>query len=270
METTFICVTCGTQYPPSNQAPNRCPICEDERQYIGLNGQEWTTLERIQSGHKNIFFEEGSGLWGIITEPKFGIGQRALLVQASSGNILWDCVSLIDAETIERVYSLGGISAIAISHPHYYSSMIEWSKAFGDIPIYIHEDDREWVQRPHRSIHFWEGERYSIASDLTLVRVGGHFTGYQVLHWTDGNALLCGDMPQVCPDRRYVSFMYSYPNLIPVDAKTVRRIVSTLIEYPFDKIYGAWRGFVVRENAHERLKISAERYLRAIGATEDR
>lgn len=270
MQTTFICVTCGTQYPPADQSPHGCLICQDERQYIGLNGQEWTTLEQLQGGHNNVFFKEDPGIWGIITEPKFGIGQRALLVQASSGNILWDCVSLLDAETIERVHSIGGISAIAISHPHYYSSMIEWSKAFGDIPIYIHEDDREWVQRPDRSIHFWKGERYSIASDLTLVRVGGHFAGYQVLHWTDGNALLCGDMPQVCPDRCYVSFMYSYPNLIPVNAKTVRRIVSTLTEYPFDKIYGAWRGFVVREAAHERLKISAERYLRAIGTTEDR
>jgi len=36
------------------------------------------------------------------------------------GNILWDCVSLIDSDTVARIQALGGISAIAISHPHYY------------------------------------------------------------------------------------------------------------------------------------------------------
>jgi hypothetical protein len=31
-------------------------------------------------------------------------------------------------------------------------------------------------------------------------------------------ALFSGDIIQVVPDRRWVSFMYSYPNLIPLSA----------------------------------------------------
>ena len=44
----FICQTCGTQYPASPQPPAACPICLDDRQYIGFNGQAWTTLADLQ------------------------------------------------------------------------------------------------------------------------------------------------------------------------------------------------------------------------------
>jgi hypothetical protein len=269
---TQICVTCGTQFPASDEPPRNCPICQDERQFIGPHGQEWITLEELQKTHRNFFFEEGWNIWGIYTEPEFGIGQRALLLQRPIGGILWDCVSLIDDSTVGLVKALGGISAIAVSHPHYYSSMVEWSHAFGGVPIYLHEADREWVQRPDPAIVFWKGETHPLSEDLTLVRVGAHFRGFQVLHWAagerGGGALLSGDMPQVCSDRRHVSFMYSYPNYIPVDGNTVRGIVRKLEPYKFAKLYGAWPRFVVSGDPKVALRRSAERYLRAIGDLE--
>ena len=226
---SHICVTCGTQYPSANGVPPACPICKDERQYIGAQGQKWITLDDLRKTHRNVFFQEGERLWGIHTQPEFAIGQRALLLQTQTGGVLWDCVSLIDDSTIELVRALGGLSAIAISHPHYYASMVEWSRAFGGIPIYLHEADRECVQYRDSAIVFWSGETRSLNDDITLIRVGGHFNGFQVLHWASGEqgtgALMTGDMPQVCPDRRYVSFMYSYPNLIPLDGPTVRTLL---------------------------------------------
>jgi DNA-directed RNA polymerase subunit RPC12/RpoP len=272
---SHICVTCGTQYATSNDPPAECPICKDERQYIGRRGQEWITLESMQKRYRNVFFLEGERLWGIHTEPEFAIGQRALLLQTlNGGGFLWDCVSLVDSSSIELVKALGGLSGIAVSHPHYYASMVEWSRAFGGIPIYLHEADRQWVQFPDPAIVFWKGETHRVNDDLTLIRVGGHFSGFQVLHWASAEngsgALLTGDMPQVCPDRRFVSFMYSYPNLIPVDGATVRDIVGKLEPYKFSRLYGAWPKFVVSGDAKTALKRSAERYLRAIGSLSDR
>src|SRR6516165_8495309 len=144
----LICVTCGTQYPKSPKPPKACPICEDERQYIGLNGQEWTTLETMRATHKNVIKQEELGLYSISTEPKFGIGQRAFLLQTPRGNILWDCVAFLDDATIERVRKLGGVAEIAVSHPHYYTTMVEWSHVFGKVPIHIHALDQKWVMRP--------------------------------------------------------------------------------------------------------------------------
>jgi hypothetical protein len=265
---THLCVTCGTQFPDAEQAPQRCPICEDERQFVGLQGQQWITLERLQRTHHNTLYREGEGIWGISTTPAFGIGQRALLIRTEKGNILWDCLSLIDSDTVALIKGLGGISAISISHPHYYTSMVEWSRAFGGVPIYLHEDDREWVQRPDAGITFWQGDTFPLEHGLTLIRVGGHFPGFQVLHSANAEhgrgALFTGDQPQVCPDRRYVSFMYSYPNFIPLDATSVRGIVSALEPFSFAALYGAWPNFVVRENAKAVLQRSAERYLRAL------
>ncbi|HEU5330103.1 MAG TPA: hypothetical protein VFU78_18585 [Thermomicrobiales bacterium] len=266
----YICVTCGTQFAASDAPPAHCPICEDERQYVGWQGQQWTTLDRLQQDYHNVIKPVEPGLTGIGTHPAFAIGQRALLVQAPSGNVLWDCISLLDEPTIAAVRALGGISAIAISHAHYYSSMVEWAQTF-DAPIYIHTDDRQWVMRPDASVQFWEGETMALGDGLTLIRCGGHFAGGQVLHWEAGaagaGALLTGDILTVVSDRRYVSFMYSYPNLIPLPAVEVRRIAAAVEPYSFDRIYGAWWDRVVASDAKAAVSRSADRYIAALGAS---
>src|ERR671923_2836913 len=178
----FICVTCGSQFAESTEPPLRCPICQDERQYVGWNGQQWTTLEELRQNRRNEIREEEPGLVGIGTTPHFAIGQRALLVRSPSGNVLWDCISLIDDTTIAAVRELGGIRLIAISHPHFYSSMVEWSHAF-DAPILLHAADRQWVARPDPAIEFWEAETRALHDGLTLIRCGGHFEGGTALHW---------------------------------------------------------------------------------------
>jgi glyoxylase-like metal-dependent hydrolase (beta-lactamase superfamily II) len=268
MTTPYICVTCGTQFAATERAPERCPICDDERQYVGWDGQRWTTLENLARDYHNVIRAEEPGLTGIGTHPRFAIGQRALLVQTPGGNILWDCISLLDEPTIAAVRALGGIAAIAISHPHYYSCMVEWARAF-DAPVYLHAADRAWVMRPDPALDFWEGEARELGDGLTLLHCGGHFAGGTVLHWAAGaegrGALLSGDILQVVQDRRYVSFMYSYPNLIPLPAATVRRIADAVAPYAFDRLYGAWWGRVVQEDAKAAVARSAARYIAALG-----
>jgi hypothetical protein len=206
---------------------------------------------------------------GIGTEPRFAIGQRALLVQTPSGNVLWDCISLIDEATIQIVKALGGLTAIAISHPHYYSCMVEWSHAF-DAPIYLHADDRQWVMYPDSAIQFWAGESYHLNDGLILIRCGGHFDGGTVLHWPAGaegrGVVLSGDILMVASDRRYVSFMHSFPNYIPLPAAKVEQVVQAVEPYSFDRIYSAWFDRVLSGGAKEAVRQSAARYRQAISA----
>jgi hypothetical protein len=264
----YLCVTCGTQFPDSEQPAPRCPICEDERQYVGWDGQQWTTLEAMREKYKNEIHEEEPGLFSIHTTPQFGIGQRALLVHTPLGNLLWDCVSLLDEPTIQVVRARGGLAAIAISHPHYYSSMVDWSRAFGDAPIYLHQADEQWVMRTDGNIQFWMGPTKPILDSLTLINTGGHFEGFQVLHWPAGakqkGVLLAGDQPQVCADRRWVSFMYSYPNYIPLSPAAVRRVLQCLEPFTFDRLYGAFPRRAVMTDAEASVVRSAERYLGAV------
>jgi hypothetical protein len=267
MMTHFICVTCGTQFAASDKEPESCPICEDERQYIGSGGQQWTTLEALKKGHQNRIEKQEANLYGIGTAPQFAIGQRALLLQLAQGNILWDCISLLDDETAAWVDKMGGIAAIAISHPHYYSSVVEWAEAF-DAPVYLHEADCQWVMRPHPAIQFWEGERLDLHDKITLIRGGGHFDGGTMCHWPGGaagkGALLSGDIIQVVADRRWVSFMYSYPNLIPLPAEKVTAILRAVEPFDFERIYGAWWERNVAADAKNAVRRSAERYIKAI------
>jgi hypothetical protein len=263
----FICTTCGTQYPPGNAAPAGCAICQEERQYVNPLGQSWTTLAQMRRTHRNAFANHEPELMGIGTVPSFAIGQRALLLRTPAGNVLWDCISFIDPATVAIVRALGGLAAIAISHPHYYAAMIEWSHAFDDAPVLLHSADRRWVMRPDDVVRFWDGETREIVPGVTLIRCGGHFAGGTVLHWAAGaggkGALLSGDIVQVGPDKR-VSFMWSYPDLIPLDAASVCHIAEALEPWPFDPIYGAWWERVIVSGGKEAMAYSVRRYIERI------
>ena len=267
MSDCFICITCGVQFPATAVPPNECPICVDERQYVRHAGQAWTTIEEMGSTHQNIVDELESRLYGIRTEPSFAIGQQACLIQSEHGNVLWDCISFIDDETVARVGQLGGIDKIGISHPHFYASAVEWAARF-DAAVYLHEADREWVMRPSSRIRFWDGAQLEIQPGITLVHAGGHFAGSSVCHWADGaeqkGALLTGDTIHVVRDRRWVTFMRSYPNVIPLSATAVEKIVQAVGPYEFDRLYGAWHGLVVDGDAKEAVRRSAKRYIEAV------
>jgi len=244
---------------------DECPICADERQYLGWDGQAWTTQSDMKrDGHRNEIMEIEPGLWGIGTEPRFAIGQRSLLVRTADGNMLWDPASLVDEPTIREVVALGGVRAISASHPHFYGVIAEWSRAFGDAPILLPRADRSWIQFSKANYEFYEDEVVPVPG-LTLIRCGGHFDGSAVLHWAAGSrgkgALLTGDTIQVVLDRRAVSFMRSYPNLIPLDADTIRGILARIAPFEYDRIYGGWWRRNVESGAAEAVARSAERYI---------
>src|SRR3712207_5915830 len=201
-----VCVACGTQFADSSAPPGECPICRDPRQYVPAAGQRWTTLAELAADRRNEIREEGD-LVGIGTAPSFAIGQRALLVPLGGSNLLWDCVTLLDDATADDVERRGGLAGIAISHPHYYSGMVEWAHRFG-CAIHLHADDERWMMRPDDAVELWRGETKDLGDGLTLIRCGGHFAGGTVLHWADGaggrGALLSGDIVQVIPDRSHV------------------------------------------------------------------
>ena len=259
----FICTACGTQFPEAADPPASCPICTDPRQYVGHDGQRWTTMAALAADHRNRVEEAEPGLLGIGTDPSFAIGQRALRVDG----LLWDCVTLLDEESAAAVEAAGGLHTIAISHPHYYSGMVAWAERF-DARILLHEADRAHVMYPSERIEFWAGERRAVGDGLELVRLGGHFAGGTVCAWSAGaegrGALLCGDIVQVVEDRDWASFMWSYPNLVPLPAAEVERIRGVLEGLRFERAYGAWWPRVIREDAKAKVLRSADRYLDAL------
>ncbi len=265
MPTAFMCTACGTEFAPHPSAPDRCPICDDERQYVPATGQGWTSHERLCRTHFNTFRHEGE-LLGIGVAPAFAINQRALLVPTSAGNILWDCVSLCSPATVELVRARGGIAAIAISHPHYYSAMVRWSEAFGGVPIYLSAADRSEVMRPDPAIVFWEGDRMELAPEATLHRLGGHFDGGTILHWSAGHrgegAILTGDILQVTNDPRWLGFMRSYPNYIPHGRAAVEKLAARVAPIPFDAVYGAFWDKIIPTEGKAAMDASVARHLK--------
>jgi glyoxylase-like metal-dependent hydrolase (beta-lactamase superfamily II) len=268
MPIAFICTTCGTQYPPSDTPPVHCPICEDERQYVNPNGQSWTTPDELRAIHKADTRDLGDGLLGIGAVPQIAIGQRALVIAQPGGGVMWDSIPLVTEDAVAAVKARGGLRAIAVSHPHFHTAMVEWSEALGNAPIYLHEDNRPYVVRPSPNIHYWSGETLELGQGITLIRCGGHFEGSAALHWADGadgkGALFTGDTIMVAPDTRWMSFMRSFPNYIPLNRRAVERIIAAVDPFSFDRLYGAWWNQVAERDGKTRLHRSAERYIQAI------
>ncbi|WP_085905535.1 hypothetical protein [Kiloniella majae] len=269
--TEYLCATCGTQYPEQKpdpaSPPSHCPICEDERQYVPDTGQKWITSSDLKAQHHIRRERHSEKLHSLVIDPRAAIGQRAFLIETPYGNVLWDCLSILDQTTIDWIKSRGKLAAIAISHPHYYTAMGDWSDAFDQIHIYLHQDDAQWVQKPHPAIHHWTENTLSINPDITLIKCGGHFEGGTVLHWRKTKGyLFTGDIMQVVADQKYVSFMYSYPNYIPLSHRKVENIGHSVESYDFDVVHGAFEGRSINKDGKQAVRRSVNRYLKALEA----
>jgi glyoxylase-like metal-dependent hydrolase (beta-lactamase superfamily II) len=262
------------QYAESETPPAQCAVCEEERQYVPPRGQTWTTLPALSQSHMNAWREYDTGIIGIGSTPQFAIGQRALLLRSKGGNILWDCVATLDAATVTAIKGLGGLKAIAISHPHFYTTMVEWAHAF-DCPVHLHGDDRQWIMRPDPAIKLWDGDALELWGGVTLIRCGGHFPGGTVLHWQDkassgapARGIVCaGDILAVTTDRKWLSFMRSYPNFIPLSVREVKAIGAAMAPYVFDVLYGHYFDRVIARDAKAVLEKSIARYVAAVEGT---
>jgi glyoxylase-like metal-dependent hydrolase (beta-lactamase superfamily II) len=146
--------------------------------------------------YKNVFKQDeiDQRIFSIFTTPQFAIGQRAVFIKTETGNILWDCISLLDQETIDFIQSHGGLAAIAISHPHFYSTHLDWAREF-NCPVYLAAEDKEWLNRrdPEGQRIFMEDNTQTILAGATMVKLGGHFPGSSVLHWN--NNIVCVTSP---------------------------------------------------------------------------
>ncbi|MDQ2755494.1 MAG: MBL fold metallo-hydrolase [Actinomycetota bacterium] len=269
----WICVTCAVQQADTEVPPQQCPMCQDVRQFVGWQGQVWTTAQELATKHQTDVREEERDLFGVGMKPAFGIGQRALLVRTEHGNVLWDSAALIDDDAKQRIFDLGGIDAIAMSHPHFYGAYVDIADDF-DARVLIPKADQQWIQRPSPRIDSFDDDVEPVPG-LTVARIGGHFDGAAVLHWTGGSdgrgALLTGDTITVVQDRSWVSFMWSYPNLIPLDEATVLNIAARVERFRFDRVYGGWWGRVVVDDGAAAIRRSADRYVaRMQGQRPDR
>lgn len=189
----LICEACGTQFDEANKSEfTTCRICDDPRQFVPPSGQSFTTLSSVRSTHKNKHApvpgdDRFISIW---TEPKFAIGQRAILIRTPVGNVLWDCVTLLDDETVDWIKSIGGLQAIVISHPHYYTTHLEWAEAF-DCPVFLSQEDSKWLSREDTKSarKFIEEGKTELdiptkdgkSTGIKAVKPGGHFPGSLVV-----------------------------------------------------------------------------------------
>ncbi len=258
MQQAKVCATCGTHYAV-NDSIDICKICADDRQYIPDGGQVWTTHDQLLRNNSVRILRIHDKVYELQIKPTFAIGQRALLILSDQGNILWDCIPLLNEPVIDFIKAHGGLKAIAFSHPHYYSNMNEWADVF-DCPIYIHQSDEEWIVNKGKHVTLWKGDEKQLWDGIRIINIGGHFPGSSILHvsfLSKEGSVFCGDTIAIAPSKMHVAVMYSYPNRIPLPLKEMERIRKRLATIPFDILYG----FYSDQNLHENVKQLVEKSL---------
>ena len=267
MSKALICTTCGTQYPPDQQAPELCAICNDDRQYINENGQSWTTPDELKNNYSTRTSKLNDQITVLKTQPDFALANRAILIQSPGGNILWDCIPLLDQQTVDYINAMGGLKAIAFSHPHYYSTMNEWALQF-NCPIYIHENDSEWIMYPTTSVKLWQGDSLPLWDGIEIKHTGGHFPGscmLQVTSPTGKGILLPGDSVYLSRSKKHLSVMHSYPNQILLHRRDFTAFDNKTSGLKFDTLYGAFDNQDLEGNAMDIFTTSMQRYRDSYG-----
>lgn len=254
-----ICVTCGTRYSHAKYDAAHCVVCEDDRQYVHPDGQQWTTYDRLLRDHCVAIKRHADTLHELKVTPGFAIAQRAFLIESTEGNVLWDCLPMIDAASLAFVESRGGLAAIAISHPHYYGLMVEWARLF-DCPVYLHEKDRQWVMDDDQRVEYWQGECQSLVGRMSIVHTGGHFPGSTILHHAESETVFVGDTLQVSRDMKHLSVMHSFPNFIPLSDDETLRVFRRVAPLRFDAMYGAFSHQNLPHGARGVFDQSLKRY----------
>ncbi|KAK1783870.1 beta-lactamase-like protein [Copromyces sp. CBS 386.78] len=320
----LICTACGTQHPHTSRTSLKtCFICDDPRQFVPPSGQSFTTLSALRSStspkYKNEFHpykysspqqkfeashsssqkEEDSEpkeptlqelkqaeLISITTTPKFGIGQRAILIKLPSGkHVLWDCIAFLDQDTITKIKQLGGVDAMVISHPHFYTTHLEWASAF-NCPVWARLSDA--VQKEITEEETVILDKMGEETGVVAVKLGGHFPGSLVLHIPHSGRLLTADTIFTTPsglsnwevnalgeprsrpkDTNSYSFMWSIPNMIPLSADEIARMWGILKKYDFTSTHGLILGQDIEHvNVKERVLESVQIQLKMMGVKE--
>ncbi|XWX02409.1 hypothetical protein V2A60_010446 [Cordyceps javanica] len=289
----LVCTACGTQFPTTDRTVvTTCRICDDPRQFVPESGQSFTTVATLKDSesprYKNIFtpYTADPRITYIRTEPSFGIGQRSTLIKTPAGNIMWDCITFLDDETIQRIQKDGGLKAIVISHPHFYSAHVVWARAFS-CPVYIASDDAKWatMSSSHRQL-LTDVETTILDTSAKAVKVGGHFPGSMVLLYDqhifvadtfmltlagvgdyEGDAL--GVQRQGRPEGlNTFTFMWSYPNMIPLGPDELERMWAVIRLYSFAAAHGSFIGRDLEDvRVKARLLESMQLQVRAMGHT---
>ncbi|GAB7351554.1 hypothetical protein MBLNU459_g2183t2 [Dothideomycetes sp. NU459] len=322
-EDLLLCVTCGTQYDVAADEPlDACRICDgeaervanqrryweaddgqDPRQFVPETGQAWTSLAAEKDKHENKWVQDAveKRMWSITAEPKLGIGQRAILLETPSGNILWDCIAFLSDPLIDFINSKGGLSAIVISHPHFYTTHLTWAAAF-NCPVYTHGADAEWLSRSdagQQRRRLIGAPTQRIVRGVTAIRVGGHFPGSMVLHWDngpegggdekedgaqegeEGGKKTTGWLGHADsfvnvksglyhinrqPGTTSYSFMYSIINMIPMDPTAIHTIWKAIKPFSFYSTHGLSSGWEIRgDDTKARILESMKIQVRAQG-----
>ncbi|KAL8714638.1 MAG: hypothetical protein Q9220_001587 [cf. Caloplaca sp. 1 TL-2023] len=248
------------------------------------------TFKELYTGSASIRASERAEVDDLARNPRMpqeSMGNKmwAILIETASGNVLWDLVALLDDSIIAfiKIKSRGGLKAMVISHPHFYTTYVEWAQVF-DCPVYLSSEDKEWLccKAPAKITTVFLGgtaKEAEILPGVTAITAGGHFPGSLVLHWNQrlfvADTIVTVPSAHTPPPRpaRQTSyaFQWSIPNMIPLAPDDIMNIWQAIQPFDFHTTIGGFIDMTVRDqNVKARILESMKIQVRSQGWKEHR
>ncbi|RPF71186.1 MBL fold metallo-hydrolase [Aurantiacibacter spongiae] len=232
----FACANCG--FWQLHFDPPECPVCTDVRNDLPEDGWRFLPEREVAASHDGSAREVAEGLWAFTTTPALGLGGTGWLLVREGGNVAFEAAPYYSPPMLDTLARLGGIAALAASHPHGYGALFQLQREFDPPVVAIHKDDLAYTKAFRVTAPY--DETLELASGCTLYRVGGHYAGQAALHDAGGGRLFCGDMFKVDQDEAgrstHVSSHKAFHRNIPLTHGELRHYRDVIAPLSFEAL----------------------------------
>jgi hypothetical protein len=249
----YACAHCGTWQPWfAHEPPPHCPTCMDVRNALPENGWDFHSTARVSEQLETRWSEALPGVLGFSCTPPFGLGGTGWLLVRPEGNVAFEGAPWYARPALDHIASLGGIRWLSSSHVHGFGALWQLQERFAPLLV-LHRDALPYTKA--FKVRWPVDDEHTLAPDLTLHHVDGHYEGHCVLYDARTRSLFSGDALKVeldpGGDPVGLSCHKGFHYAIPLSHAELRRYRAVLERLPFENVFTPFefaRG-VTREHA---------------------
>ena len=235
----YACANCGTWQPWfAHEPPPHCPTCMDVRNALPEDGWDFRSASRVSEQLRTHWYEAIPGVLGFHCTPAFGLGGTGWVLVRPEGNVGFEGAPFYSREALAHLESLGGLRLLSSSHVHGFGALWQLQERFDPLLV-LHRDALPFTKAFR--VRWPVDDEHTLAPELTLHHVNGHYEGHAVMFDARTRSLFCGDTLKVDlePDGRprALSCHKGFHYAIPLSHDELRHYRSVFERLPFENVF---------------------------------
>ncbi len=235
----YACANCGTWQPWfAHEKPPHCPTCMDVRNALPEDGWDFRSASQVAETVETHWSEAIPGVLGFSCAPQLGLGSTGWVLLRPEGNVGFEAAPWYSRRALAHLESVGGLTHLSSSHVHGFGALWQLQERF-DPQLVLHRDALPFTKAFR--VRWPVDDQHTLAPDLTLHHVNGHYEGHSVLYDARTRSLFCGDTLKVELDARGgptgLSCHKGFHYAIPLSHDELRHYRAVFEGLPFENVF---------------------------------